>query len=74
MTDRRQQAEGYARAAQASRNKGNFYDALLQQRRAVALLRDVGEPRRLPMPSGMSPTSWSMQTAPGRRPSRSPRC
>ena len=43
MTDRRQQAATYAAAAQESREAGDFYDALLQQRRAVALLRDVGD-------------------------------
>ncbi|MEO7690701.1 MAG: hypothetical protein ABIS51_15575 [Sphingomonas sp.] len=43
MTDRRQQAATYAAAAQQSRDAGDFYDALLQQRRAVAVLRDVGD-------------------------------
>jgi hypothetical protein len=43
VTDQRQQASAYAAAAQQSRNAGDFYDALLQQRRAVALLRDVGD-------------------------------
>ena len=43
MTDQRRQAATYAAAAQQSRDAGDFYDALLQQRRAVALLRDVGD-------------------------------
>jgi tetratricopeptide (TPR) repeat protein len=43
MSDRRQQAESYAAAAQQSRDAGDFYDALLQQRRAVTLLRDLGD-------------------------------
>jgi tetratricopeptide (TPR) repeat protein len=43
VTDRRQQAATYATAAQQSRDAGDFYDALLQQRRAVTLLRDVGD-------------------------------
>ncbi len=43
MTDRRQQATSYAAAAQQARNAGDFYDALLQQRRAVTLLREVGD-------------------------------
>jgi tetratricopeptide (TPR) repeat protein len=47
MSDRRQQAAIYAAAAQQSRNAGDFYDALLQQRRAVTLLRDIGDPAAL---------------------------
>ena len=47
MTDRRRQAATYAAAAQQSRDAGDFYDALLQQRRAVALLRDLGDPAAL---------------------------
>ena len=43
MTDQRQQAASYAAAAQQSRDAGDFYDALLQQRRAVTLLRDLGD-------------------------------
>ena len=43
MSDRRQQAATYAAAAQQSRDAGDFYDALLQQRRAVTLLRDLGD-------------------------------
>ena len=43
MTDQRQSAAAYAQAAQTSRNAGDFHDALIQQRRAVALLRDVGD-------------------------------
>ncbi|MEP7008584.1 MAG: hypothetical protein ABI810_21570 [Sphingomonas bacterium] len=41
MTDQRQQAATYAAAAQQSRDAGDFYNALIQQRRAVALLRDA---------------------------------
>ncbi|MEO9131801.1 MAG: hypothetical protein ABI240_11400 [Sphingomonas sp.] len=47
MTDRRQQAETYTAAAQQSRDAGDFYDALLQQRRAVSLRRDIGDPAAL---------------------------
>ena len=43
MTDRREQAAPYVAAAQQARNAGDFYDALLQQRRAVTLLRDAGD-------------------------------
>ena len=43
MTDQRQSAAAYAQAAQTSRDAGDFHDALVQQRRAVALLRDVGD-------------------------------
>lgn len=43
MNDQRQQAATYAAAAQQSRDAGDFYDALLQQRRAVTLLRDMGD-------------------------------
>ena len=43
MSDQRQQAATYAAAAQQSRDAGDFYDALLQQRRAVTLLRDMGD-------------------------------
>ena len=43
MTDHRRQAAIYAAAAQQSRDAGDFYDALLQQRRAVALMRDIGD-------------------------------
>jgi len=41
MTDQRQQAATYAAAAQQLREAGDFYNALIQQRRAVALLRDA---------------------------------
>lgn len=43
MTDQRRQAAIYAAAAQQSRAAGDFYDALLQQRRAITLLRDAGD-------------------------------
>ena len=43
MTDRRQQAATYAAAAQQARDSGDIYDALLQQRRAITLLRDIGD-------------------------------
>jgi len=43
MTDRRQQAASYAADAQQARDAGDFYDALLQQRRAVTLFREVGD-------------------------------
>lgn len=41
MTDQRQQARSYAAAAQQARNARDFYEALLQQRRAVTLFREV---------------------------------
>ena len=43
MSDKRQQAKAYAAAAQRLRDAGDFYDAQLQQRRAVALFRDAGD-------------------------------
>lgn len=43
MTDPRQSAQAYVQAAQTARDAGDFHDALVQQRRAVALLRDAGD-------------------------------
>ncbi|WEJ98524.1 MAG: hypothetical protein P0Y59_16435 [Candidatus Sphingomonas phytovorans] len=43
MSDARAQAETYARDAQRLRDTGDLYEALTRQRRAVALLRDLGD-------------------------------
>jgi len=47
MSDERAQAETYAREAQRLRDAGNHYEALIRQRRSVALLRDTGDARAL---------------------------
>lgn len=43
MSDARAQAETYARDAQRLRDTGDLYEAMTRQRRAVALLRDLGD-------------------------------
>ena len=43
MSDTRAQAETYAREAALLRDAGDHYEALIHQRRAVALLRDTDD-------------------------------
>jgi tetratricopeptide (TPR) repeat protein len=43
VSDTRAQAATYAREAQRLRDAGDHYEALSRQRRAVSLLRDVGD-------------------------------